>query len=167
MSNSVKGALIVGAAILLGCFLFGGLYSSGRLPAGIGMFVVNRFTGAVKICGGGFCRDQIRGRSANPCDQFDADPKACPASPNALAIPPANAPAGDAAPPLRFGQNDVDAAAAPQLRFGQNDVAPAPLQTPTWGLADGAVAKARDSFADIVPPSRAARTDPRAPPVRK
>jgi hypothetical protein len=72
MSSIVKAALILSAAIIVGCFVFRGVYSTGRLAAGTGVFVINRFTGAVTLCGGGFCRHQIKGQEANPYSEFVA-----------------------------------------------------------------------------------------------
>jgi hypothetical protein len=88
MSSIVKAALILSAAILLGCFLLGGIYTTGRLAAGPGIFVVNKFSGAVTICGAGFCRHQIKGDEANPYSQFaPANPNAPPGSEDAPATP--------------------------------------------------------------------------------
>ncbi len=74
MSSIVKAALILSAAVLIGCFLAGGIYTTGRLATGPGIFVVNRFTGAVTICGAGFCRHQIKGQEANPYSEFVVPP---------------------------------------------------------------------------------------------
>ena len=49
-----KHATILAAVFLLGCFVFGGIYTSSSGVASV--FVVNRFTGSVQACGAGSCQ---------------------------------------------------------------------------------------------------------------
>ncbi len=58
MSSIVKAALILSAAIMAGCFIIGGIYTTAHAGGGYMIFVVNKFTGDVRFCAAGTCRYQ-------------------------------------------------------------------------------------------------------------
>ena len=55
MSDRLIVALIIGASIIVGAGLWGGRYSTSSMPQG-GVYVVDRFTGDVRLCVPDKCR---------------------------------------------------------------------------------------------------------------